>query len=36
MIGQGLFTLGAHTSEYWMLIAGRAVFGIGAESLNVA
>mmetsp|Transcript_26194 Transcript_26194/g.23054 ORF Transcript_26194/g.23054 Transcript_26194/m.23054 type:complete len:297 (-) Transcript_26194:511-1401(-) len=35
-VGQLLFCLGCHLGNYSLLILGRAVFGIGAESLNVA
>ena len=36
IVGQTLFTVGCYTESYRMLIIGRALFGIGAESLNVA
>lgn len=36
IFGQTLFTIGCYSNNYHMLILGRAVFGIGAESLNVA
>jgi len=34
--GQSLFTFGCYTDDYRLLIIGRGIFGIGAESLNVA
>ena len=34
--GQALFTFGSYTHNYPLLIAGRVLFGTGAESLNVA
>jgi len=34
--GQSLFTYGCYTENYHLLIAGRSIFGTGAESLNVA
>ncbi|EPY36035.1 hypothetical protein STCU_00787 [Strigomonas culicis] len=34
--GAGLFYLGVRTVRYPLLVAGRVVFGLGGESLNVA
>lgn len=36
LIGQVLFASGALFDTFWMMIAGRFIFGIGAESLAVA
>jgi len=35
ILGHSMFTMGTYDKTYWMLIAGRALFGVGAESLNV-
>lgn len=36
LLGQVLFASGALFDTFWMMIVGRFVFGIGAESLAVA
>ncbi|CAB0040141.1 unnamed protein product [Trichogramma brassicae] len=36
MIGQLMFALGAFVDTFWLMMLGRFVFGIGAESLAVA
>lgn len=36
VVGQLLFATGALLKAYWLMIVGRFVFGIGAESLAVA
>lgn len=36
MIGQLIVAFGAILNAYWMMILGRLIFGIGAESLSVA
>lgn len=35
-VGQIIFALGALLDHYWLMLAGRFVFGIGGESLAVA
>lgn len=34
--GQGLFVWGIGGNAYWLMLAGRAVFGVGSDCLNVA
>ncbi|XP_066251245.1 major facilitator superfamily domain-containing protein 1-like [Euwallacea similis] len=36
LIGQLIFTFAVYLNQYWMLIMGRFVFGVGSESLAVA
>ncbi|XP_015512581.1 major facilitator superfamily domain-containing protein 1 [Neodiprion lecontei] len=36
LIGQFIFAFGAYTDAFWVMMLGRFVFGIGAESLAVA
>ncbi|XP_066582726.1 lysosomal dipeptide transporter MFSD1-like isoform X2 [Prorops nasuta] len=36
LIGQLIFATGAITSQFWVMMIGRFIFGIGAESLAVA
>jgi MFS family permease len=35
MLGQGLFTFGGYQMNYAVMLLGRAVFGIGSESMYV-
>jgi len=35
MLGQGIFTFGGYKMKYWVMLLGRAVFGIGSESMYV-
>ncbi|CAG9767899.1 unnamed protein product [Ceutorhynchus assimilis] len=35
-LGQLVFSLAAYLNHYWLMICGRFIFGIGAESLAVA
>ncbi|KAF9920262.1 hypothetical protein FBU30_009928 [Linnemannia zychae] len=35
-IGQTIFTVGVQTRQIWMMLLGRAIFGIGGESCGVA
>jgi MFS family permease len=28
--------LGAYRQKYWMMLAGRVIFGLGGESMSVA
>ena len=35
VIGQGIITYGSYTNSFNLLLVGRAVFGIGAESMYV-
>ena len=32
-VGQWLVSLGAKSASFWLMIAGRAIFGIGSETL---
>jgi MFS family permease len=34
--GQALFAVGITMRKFWLIIAGRALFGIGGESVGVA
>ncbi|XP_048520877.1 major facilitator superfamily domain-containing protein 1 isoform X1 [Dendroctonus ponderosae] len=36
LIGQLLFTAAVYVNQYWLMILGRFVFGVGSESLAVA
>ncbi|KAJ8952492.1 hypothetical protein NQ318_003288 [Aromia moschata] len=36
LLGQIGFALGVYCNQYWLMIAGRFIFGIGGESLAVA
>ena len=36
LIGQIIFATGAMVNEFWVMMVGRFVFGVGAESLAVA
>jgi len=36
LVGQLLFAFGGFLGAYWVMIVGRFIFGIGAESLAVA
>ncbi|XP_033208128.1 major facilitator superfamily domain-containing protein 1-like isoform X2 [Belonocnema kinseyi] len=36
MVGQFIFALGGLLNEFWLMMLGRFIFGIGAESLAVA
>ena len=35
VIGQGIITIGAYTNSFNQMLIGRALFGIGAESMYV-
>jgi MFS family permease len=35
MIGQGVFMVGGYKQKYWLMLLGRAIFGIGCESMYV-
>ncbi|KAI7829849.1 major facilitator superfamily domain-containing protein [Gamsiella multidivaricata] len=35
-IGQAIFSIGVQTRQIWMMLVGRAIFGIGGESCGVA
>ncbi|KAI1318110.1 hypothetical protein EDD11_007162 [Mortierella claussenii] len=35
-IGQTIFSIGVQTRQVWMMLLGRAIFGIGGESCGVA
>ena len=34
-LGQGLFMLGGYDENFWMMIIGRTIFGIGCENMYV-
>ncbi|OXU19611.1 hypothetical protein TSAR_005778 [Trichomalopsis sarcophagae] len=36
LVGQLIFAMGAYANTFWLMMVGRFVFGIGAESLAVA
>lgn len=36
LIGQLIFTFAVYINQYWMMIVGRFIFGVGSESLAVA
>jgi MFS family permease len=35
-IGQTIFSVGVQTRQIWMMLVGRAIFGVGGESCGVA
>ncbi|KAF9908982.1 hypothetical protein EC991_009164 [Linnemannia zychae] len=35
-IGQTIFSIGVQTRQIWMMLVGRAIFGVGGESCGVA
>mmetsp|Transcript_21572 Transcript_21572/g.18607 ORF Transcript_21572/g.18607 Transcript_21572/m.18607 type:complete len:222 (+) Transcript_21572:84-749(+) len=36
IVGQGVFTLGAYSNSFPLMITGRVIFGLGGESLTVS
>lgn len=35
-VGQAIFSIGVEKRQIWMMLAGRAIFGVGGESCGVA
>ena len=35
-LGQAVFMLGGYQHKYWLMLAGRVIFGLGGESMSVA
>jgi MFS family permease len=33
VLGQGTYTVGAYVHNYWVMLAGRLIFGLGGESM---
>jgi MFS family permease len=33
ILGQGTYTFGAYVHNYWAMLAGRFIFGLGAEAM---
>mmetsp|Transcript_8996 Transcript_8996/g.10111 ORF Transcript_8996/g.10111 Transcript_8996/m.10111 type:complete len:479 (+) Transcript_8996:49-1485(+) len=36
VVGQGLFALGIGSNAFWLMLTGRAIFGIGSDCLSIA
>jgi len=36
LVGQTLFMIGGYTKNYWFMILGRVIFGLGGECLGVS
>jgi MFS family permease len=35
-LGQTIYTIGGYERTYWIMLAGRVVYGLGGENLGVA